>query len=60
MAKYLISQVMLSDEERFEALKEYYPQAKKKTGVCGRQVSVCRSSNAIRKRAACCVWVPKW
>lgn len=29
LVKYLISQVMLSDEERFEALKEYYPQAKK-------------------------------
>ncbi|MWL73768.1 malate:quinone oxidoreductase, partial [Escherichia coli] len=29
LVKYLISQVMLSDEERFEARKEYYPQAKK-------------------------------
>ncbi|MBJ9170327.1 malate dehydrogenase (quinone) [Citrobacter koseri] len=29
LVKYLISQVMLSDDERFEALKEYYPQAKK-------------------------------
>ncbi|MCJ8723558.1 malate:quinone oxidoreductase, partial [Escherichia coli] len=27
--KYLVSQVMLSEEDRFEALKEYYPQAKK-------------------------------
>jgi len=29
LVKYLISQVMLSDDERFEALQEYYPQAKK-------------------------------
>lgn len=29
LVKYLISQVMLSDDERFDALKEYYPQAKK-------------------------------
>ena len=29
LVKYLISQVMLSDDDRFEALKEYYPQAKK-------------------------------
>lgn len=29
LVKYLISQVMLSDDDRFEALKEYYPQARK-------------------------------
>ncbi|MEJ8324758.1 malate dehydrogenase (quinone) [Kosakonia sacchari] len=29
LVKYLIGQVMLSDEDRFEALKEYYPQARK-------------------------------
>ncbi|XPE33747.1 malate:quinone oxidoreductase [Shigella flexneri] len=29
LAKYLVSQVMLSEEDCFEALKEYYPQAKK-------------------------------
>ncbi|EKJ8218871.1 malate dehydrogenase (quinone) [Citrobacter sedlakii] len=29
LVKYLISQVMLSDDDRFEALKAYYPQAKK-------------------------------
>ncbi|MDY0971901.1 malate dehydrogenase (quinone) [Siccibacter turicensis] len=29
LVKYLISQVMLSDDDRFDALKEYYPQAKK-------------------------------
>ncbi|WNN47415.1 malate dehydrogenase (quinone) [Siccibacter colletis] len=29
LVKYLISQVMLSDDDRFEALQEYYPQAKK-------------------------------
>ena len=29
LVKYLIGQVMLSDEDRFDALKEYYPDAKK-------------------------------
>ncbi|CRH31647.1 malate dehydrogenase (quinone) [Pantoea ananatis] len=29
LVKYLIGQVMLSDDERFAALKEYYPEAKK-------------------------------
>ncbi|EPT7056276.1 malate dehydrogenase (quinone) [Cronobacter sakazakii] len=29
LVKYLIGQVMLSDEDRFEALKEYYPTARK-------------------------------
>ncbi len=29
LVKYLIGQVMLSDDDRFEALKEYYPSARK-------------------------------
>ncbi|WP_336280876.1 malate dehydrogenase (quinone) [Cronobacter dublinensis] len=29
LVKYLMGQVMLSDEDRFEALKEYYPSARK-------------------------------
>ncbi|WP_130835747.1 malate dehydrogenase (quinone) [[Erwinia] mediterraneensis] len=29
LVKYLISQVMLSDDDRFEALKAYYPSARK-------------------------------
>ncbi|QHM70752.1 Malate:quinone oxidoreductase [Mixta intestinalis] len=29
LVKYLVGQVMLSDEDRFEALKEYYPGARK-------------------------------
>ncbi|MEB7556189.1 malate dehydrogenase (quinone) [Kluyvera cryocrescens] len=29
LVKYLISQVMLSDDDRFAALKEYYPEARK-------------------------------
>ncbi len=29
LVKYLMGQVMLSDDDRFEALKEYYPQARK-------------------------------
>ncbi|MEG1212348.1 MAG: malate dehydrogenase (quinone) [Leclercia sp.] len=29
LVKYLISQVLLSEDDRFDALKEYYPEAKK-------------------------------
>lgn len=29
LVKYLISQVMLNDEERFQSLQDYYPDAKK-------------------------------
>jgi malate dehydrogenase (quinone) len=29
LVKYLVSQVMLSDDDRFAALKEYYPDARK-------------------------------
>ncbi|MGC0875907.1 malate dehydrogenase (quinone) [Pantoea agglomerans] len=29
LVKYLVGQVMLTEEDRFEALKEYYPDAKK-------------------------------
>ncbi|MFU9139110.1 malate dehydrogenase (quinone) [Erwinia tasmaniensis] len=29
LVKYLVGQVMLTDEDRFESLKEYYPDAKK-------------------------------
>ncbi len=29
LVKYLVSQVMLSDDDRFAALKEYYPEARK-------------------------------
>ncbi len=34
--KYLVSQVMLSEEDRFEALKEYYPQAKRGLAFAGK------------------------
>lgn len=60
LVKYLVSQVMLSEEDRFEALKEYYPQAKKRTGVCGKRGSVCRLSSVMPRKVAYCVWVPKW
>ncbi|BCQ45023.1 hypothetical protein ERHA55_25500 [Erwinia rhapontici] len=32
LVKYLIGQVMLDDNDRFEALKEYYRMRVKKTG----------------------------
>ncbi len=60
LVKYLVSQVMLSEEDRFEALKEYYPQAKKRTGVCGKRGSVCRLSSVMPIKVVYCVWVLKW
>jgi malate dehydrogenase (quinone) len=48
LVKYLISQVMLSDDDRFAALKSTI-RRRRKTGVCGRRVSACRSSSAIRR-----------
>lgn len=60
LVKYLVSQVMLSEEDRFEALKEYYPQAKKRTGVCGKRGSAYRLSSVMPRKVAYCVWVPKW
>lgn len=43
LVKYLISQVMLSDEDRFEALKEYFPEAKQedwKLWIAGQRVQI--------------------
>jgi malate dehydrogenase (quinone) len=51
LVKYLISQVMQKDKDRHAALCEYYPEARKRTGGCGRPVSACRSSSATRRRA---------
>lgn len=45
LVKYLISQVMLSDEDRFAALKEYYPQARRedwKLIQAGQRVQIIR------------------
>lgn len=59
LVKYLVSQVMLSEEDRFEVLKEYYPQAKKRTGVCGKRGSACRLSSVMPIKVAYCVSVLK-
>ncbi len=43
LVKYLISQVMLSDNDRYEALKEYFPDAKKedwRLWVAGQRVQI--------------------
>ncbi|ENA1777890.1 malate dehydrogenase (quinone) [Yersinia ruckeri] len=43
LVKYLISQVMLNDEERFDALKEYFPRANKndwKLWIAGQRVQI--------------------
>ncbi|STQ42489.1 Malate:quinone oxidoreductase [Ewingella americana] len=60
LVKYLISQVMLSDNDRYEALKEYFPGAKKEDWRLGLRANVCRSSRKTLKKAAYCVWAPKW
>ncbi len=49
LVKYLISQVMQKDKDRLAALCEYYPEARKRTGGCGRPVSACRSLSATRR-----------
>ncbi|AMH15192.1 MULTISPECIES: malate dehydrogenase (quinone) [Citrobacter] len=46
LVKYLVSQVMLSDDERFAALQEYYPQAKKedwRLWQAGQRVQIIKS-----------------
>lgn len=46
LVKYLISQVMLSDDDRFDALKAYYPQAKKadwRLWQAGQRVQIIKS-----------------
>ncbi|KOC91556.1 malate:quinone oxidoreductase [Winslowiella iniecta] len=43
LVKYLISQVMLSDDDRYEALKEYFPDAKKEDWhlvIAGQRVQI--------------------
>ncbi|MDA8517089.1 malate dehydrogenase (quinone) [Citrobacter sp. Igbk 16] len=46
LVKYLVSQVMLSDDERFAALQEYYPEAKKedwRLWQAGQRVQIIKS-----------------
>ncbi|HHX3709034.1 TPA: malate dehydrogenase (quinone) [Citrobacter freundii] len=46
LVKYLVSQVMLSDDDRFAALQEYYPQAKKedwRLWQAGQRVQIIKS-----------------
>ena len=53
LVKYLIGQVMLSDEDRFEALKEYYPSARKedwKLIRAGQRVQIIKKT---QRKAAC-------
>ncbi|VEA81449.1 malate:quinone oxidoreductase [Escherichia coli] len=59
LVKYLVSQVMLSEEDRFEALKEYYPQAKKEDWRLWQAGSACRLSSVMPRKVAYCVWVLK-
>lgn len=44
LVEYLAGQLMLSDEDRLNALKEYFPNAKAEDGACGKPASACRSS----------------
>ncbi|HGN9371963.1 TPA: malate dehydrogenase (quinone) [Citrobacter pasteurii] len=46
LVKYLVSQVMLSDDDRFAALQEYYPEAKKedwRLWQAGQRVQIIKS-----------------
>ncbi|HAU5676967.1 TPA: malate dehydrogenase (quinone) [Citrobacter freundii] len=46
LVKYLVSQVMLSDDDRFAALQEYYPQTKKedwRLWQAGQRVQIIKS-----------------
>ncbi|MFP1497820.1 malate:quinone oxidoreductase [Escherichia coli] len=60
LVKYLVSQVMLSEEDRFEALKEYIRKRKKRTGVCGKRGSVLQIIKRDADKGSICVWVLKW
>ncbi|MFH7088615.1 malate:quinone oxidoreductase [Klebsiella pneumoniae] len=54
LVKYLVSQVMLSDDDRFAALKEYYPDARKedwKLIRAGQRVQIIKKET--QRRAAC-------
>lgn len=53
LVKYLVSQVMLSDDDRFAALKEYYPDARKEDWKPIQPASASRSSRKTQRRAAC-------
>lgn len=53
LVKYLVSQVMLSDDDRFAALKEYYPDARKEDWKLIQPASAYRSSRKTQRRAAC-------
>jgi L-2-hydroxyglutarate oxidase LhgO len=53
LVEYLAGQLMLSDEDRLNALKEYFPNAKPKTGACGKPASACRSSSVMKPPVAC-------
>ncbi len=43
LEEYLIGQILESHEERFNALREYFPGAQSMTGSWKSQVSACRS-----------------
>ena len=55
LVKYLISQVMLSDDDRFAALKEYYPGARKedwKLIQAGQRVQIIKRCREGRRTEA--------
>ncbi|ATO33941.1 Malate:quinone oxidoreductase [Dickeya dianthicola] len=50
LVKYLIGQLMMSDDDRFAALKEYFPQAKQsdwRLAVAGQRVQVIKKDNDL-------------
>lgn len=52
LVKYPLA-VMLSDDDRFAALKEYYPDARKEDWKLIQPASAYRSSRKTQRRAAC-------
>lgn len=60
LTKYLVSEVMQSMEQRLEALRRFYPQAKAedwRLEVAGQRVQIIKKDP---KKAACCSSVPSW
>ncbi len=54
LVKYLISRVMLNDDDRFAALKEYYPNARKedwKLIQAGQRVQIIKKRRGEGRRA---------
>lgn len=59
LVKYLVGQLMMNDDDRFAALKEYFPDAKQEDWKLWTQASAYGSSRKTQIKAACCSSAPK-